>query len=369
MSQLFQPTKVGSVEVKNRVFMAPLTRSRADNDTDTPANIAIEYYAQRAGAGLIISEATQISPMGKGYIKTPGIYTDEHVKAWKKITDAVHEKGGKIFLQLWHVGRISHTSLLPDNKEPFAPSAIQADTQTFTEDGQTQCSKPKAMSIDEIKQTVQEFKDAAVRAMDAGFDGVEVHGANGYLINQFLETKSNHRTDEYGGDVKGRSKFLFEVLDAVLSVWPADKVGLRLSPTGQFNDVRDEDPVDHYLDIIKRLNPLKLAYVHFVEQFPGMEVSNQDLYTLTKLIDAWDGFYIANGDYDYLRATAAVASGRADAITFGRKYTANPDLAKRLEIGAPLNTPDEDTFYQGGEKGYIDYPFLTEEDCDKAVAA
>ena len=358
MADLFTPLKMGPNEFKNRIFMAPLTRSRADDDTDTPTDMMVEYYKQRASAGLIISEATQISPMGKGYIKTPGIYTDAHVAAWKKITDAVHSDGGKIFCQLWHVGRISHSLLLPEGEKPLAPSAIQADVQAYTSEGEQQCSIPKAMTKEDITNTISEYKNAAEKAKEAGF-----------LLNQFLEDKTNQRSDEYGGSIENRIRFLTEVIEAVCDVWPKDQVGIRLSPTGHFNDIDDSDPLSLYSAVIEMLNEKELTYLHMVEKFPGADISNKDFYILTELIKKWDGLYMANGNYNYMDGQDAVRSERADAIAYGRPFISNPDLPKRFKIGAELNTPDEATFYQGGEKGYTDYPFLQEADDKTAVAA
>jgi N-ethylmaleimide reductase len=357
MNTIFDSTRLGDFEVKNRIFMAPLTRNRAKDD-GVHSDIAIEYYRQRATAGLIISEATQISAEGKGYIKTPGIYTEEQTEKWKEIVDAVHKEGGKIFMQLWHVGRISHTSLQPEGQKPLAPSAVRADTQTYTDDGYTETSEPKAMSEEDIKRTIDDYHHAAQCAKEAGFDGVEIHAANGYLIDQFLRDKTNKREDDYGGDIKNRARFLTEVLESVLDVWPAGRVGIRLSPTGTFNDIDDSDPESLFSHVIDILNEHGIAYLHMVERFPGLGADNEDLAILKKLREQWNGFYIANGDYDVLKAKTAFQSGYADAITFGRPYIANPDLPERMQKGAPLNEPDEDTFYGGGEKGYTDYPFL-----------
>lgn len=268
MKDLFKPTSVGAIHVKNRIFMAPLTRSRAVNENDNPNDMAATYYRQRASAGLIVSEATQISPLGKGYLRTPGIYTDEHVKLWKEITDGVHAEGGKMVLQLWHVGRISHTSLLPDNRAPYAPSAIQADVETFTSNGKQRTSKPQAMTQEDIDQTIKDFHHAAQCAKDAGFDGVEVHAANGYLLNQFLCDKTNKRDDKYGGSVQNRARLLFEVLDAVKQAWSSDRIGIRLSPTGQTNDIDDSDPMKIFGYVIDEINKQNLAYLHIVERFP-----------------------------------------------------------------------------------------------------
>ncbi len=357
MTSLYEPTKVGSIDVKNRVFLAPLTRNRSKPDY-SPSDLAAEYYSQRASGGILITEASQISPEGIGYINTPGIYSEAQVEGWKVVTDAVHAKGGKIILQLWHVGRISHTSLQPGGQAPLAPSAIPAKAQTFIATGMVDVSEPRAMTDEDIKRTIADYRHAAECAKRAGFDGVEVHAANGYLINQFLTDGSNKRTDAYGGSLENRYRFLGEVMEAVLSVWPSDKVGVRLSPTGTFNDVSDSDPARIFTYVVDQLNPLGLAYMHMVEAFPGAEETPDDRAVIDAVIDAWDGFYIANGGYEKASAEAAVASGRIDAVAFGRPFLANPDLPTRLERGAPMNAPDQATFYGGGAEGYTDYPAL-----------
>lgn len=358
MSDLFSPITMGTMELKNRVFMAPLTRNRAHDDTDIPNDLAIEYYMQRASAGLIIAEGTQISRVGKGYIRTPGIYTDEQVSKWKAITNAVHDKGGKIFLQLWHVGRISHNAVLPEGQQPLAPSAIKAKAQTFVDGKMVDVSEPREMTAKEIDQLITEYKTAAKNADKAGFDGVEIHAANGYLLNQFLADGSNHRTDNYGGSVANRVRIIEQVIEAILEVFDTGRVGIRLSPTGTFNDVSHSDPVETYTAVIKSLNRYKLAYLHIVERFPSIDVSNKDLYIIQRLIEQWKGFYIANGDYNLITGQDAVKSERANAVAFGRQYIANPDLVERMQLGAELNTPDQNTFYGGGKEGYTDYPLL-----------
>ncbi len=357
MAKLFEPGTVGAVSVKNRIFMAPLTRNRARPD-GVPGDLAPLYYSQRASAGLIVSEATQISPFGKGYLNTPGIYTRDHVQGWRKVTDAVHAKGGRIFLQLWHVGRISHTSLLPGGASPVAPSAVRANTQTFTEQGFVDVSPPRALTKEEIAETIKDYRHAARCARVAGFDGVEVHAANGYLINQFLVDRTNLRKDEYGGSAENRTRFLTEAVEAVVEVWGADRVGVRLSPTGKFNDMGDSDPLETFGAAVDKLNAYGLAYLHMVEQFPGADVSEEDQGIIKELVGWWKGFYIANGDYDYTRARDVLAANKADAVAFGRPFLANPDLPERFRAGAGLNEPDQNTFYGGGAEGYTDYPFL-----------
>ena len=360
---LFEPVEMGALTLPNRVLMAPLTRNRARED-GVPADMAVTYYRQRASAGLIMTEATQISEMGKGYIDTPGIHTEEQAMKWREITDAVHAEGGRILIQLWHVGRISHTSLLPGGRQPVSSTDKAADGQTFTRNGFEDCSKPVALDADGIRETLDDYREAARLAKIAGFDAIEVHAANGYLIEQFLMDTINDRTDEYGGSVENRMRFLQEALDAVAEHWPSDRVGVRLSPLGQANDSGDSDPVAHYQPIYKMLSDRKLAYLHVVESFPGSD--NQDgrdkIETLRK---SYDGFYIANGGYDAARARDVIESGHAQAVTFGRPFIANPDLPRRMNLDAEMNEPDSDTFYGGDEKGYIDYPFLS----DSQVAA
>jgi len=358
MANLFSEGSLGAVEIRNRIFMAPLTRSRAHDETDVPSDLAITYYEQRASAGMILTEATQINPQGKGYIRTPGIYTNEHIQKWREITQAVHAKGGKIFMQLWHVGRISHSHFQPDGDAPLAPSALKPEVEVFF-DGQKQpASMPKAMSVEEIESTIEDYRKAAENAKEAGFDGVEIHAANGYLLDQFLRDKTNQRDDNYGGSLENRMRLLNEVTQAVLSIWAPNQVGVRLSPIGNQNDIADSDPLNSFTYYIEKLNTYGLAYLHMVERFPGMGTNNHDLHVQESLRKCWDGFYIANGDYDYLTAQNAVESGFADAVTFGRAYIANPDLAERFKAGVTLNEPDHDTFYQGEEKGYTDYPFM-----------
>lgn len=358
-SLLFSPLRIGTLDVPNRVFMAPLTRNRAQPD-GTPSAIAQTYYAQRASAGLIVSEGTQISALGKGYLDTPGIYDDAHVAGWRRITDAVHAAGGRIFCQIWHVGRISNVSLLPGGAAPVAPSAIPAQTRTFTATGFEPTSAPVALSLDGIAATLADYAHATRQAKAAGFDGVEIHGANGYLIDQFLQDKTNHRNDAYGGPVANRTRFLTEVVDAVVDAWEPGRVGLRLSPLGQSNDIGDSDREGLFTPVFRMLSGKGLAYLHVVEGMPGLERSAEEVAMLRRLRDAYDGTYVANGSFDAASAAAAIAGGRADAVSFGRSFIANPDLPERFRLGAALNAPDRDTFYGGGEKGYVDYPFLTD---------
>jgi N-ethylmaleimide reductase len=360
-SALFKPTQMGAIEISNRVLMAPLTRNRAFSD-GTPKDIAREYYAQRASAGLIITEATQISDIGKGYLDTPGIHSKRQVASWRSITDAVHAVGGRIFVQLWHVGRISHTSLLPEGRSPVAPSAIAANAQTFTAAGFENVSAPIALDQDGIATTIDDFRHAAQAAKDAGFDGVEVHSANGYLLDQFLQDSANKRSDRYGGSFENRARLLNEVLDAVGEIWPVDRIGVRLSPLGQANDISDSDSEALFSYVYDAISARRLAYLHVMEQFPGTEVSAEEKAMMSRLREHYDGFYIGNGGYDAASAVQAVESGHADAIAFGRPFISNPDLPERYRIGAALNEADGSTFYGGDEKGYIDYPFLNKSD-------
>ncbi|MEO0392339.1 MAG: alkene reductase [Pseudomonadota bacterium] len=357
---LFEPFQLGSISLKNRVLMAPLTRNRAQPD-GTPWQVAADYYAQRAGAGLIFTEATQIAPMGKGYVNTPGIHNDDQVAAWREITKAVHNAGGKIAVQLWHVGRISHRSLLPDEAQPLAPSAIRANSQTFTDDGMVDVSEPRAMTEDDIKQVIGQYRRAAENAKAAGFDAVEVHAANGYLLDQFLRDGSNQRDDAYGGSAENRTRLLREVVEAVIDVYGADKVGVRLSPTGGFNDMHDSNPTDTFVTAVKALNKYGLAFLHMVETFPGEDSSDADRAVLKAVRSAWTGAYIANGGFGAEDGAQAVALGHADAIAYGRPFIANPDLPRRIRQGASWNDPDDSTFYGGDEKGYTDYPTLEQQ--------
>jgi len=358
MTGLFESVQLGSMALANRIFMAPLTRNRADAN-GVPGTLATTYYEQRASAGLIITEATQISPMGKGYINTPGIHSPQQVRRWREIVDAVHTKGGHIFLQLWHVGRISHSSLLPGNVPPVAPSAIRANSQTFISTGPAQVSEPVALTLDGIARTLSDYRAAAANARQAGFDGVEIHAANGYLIDQFLRSGTNQRSDLYGGPATNRVRFLAEVVEKVLEVWEPSRVGVRLSPTGTFNDMADKNPEETFATAIKRLRSYKLGYLHIVEasQDSGPQTAAEKQ-LFASLRSQWRDFYVVNGNYDSERAEEAVRSGYADAVAFGRSFIANPDLPRRLQLRAPLNTPDPQTFYGGDSRGYTDYPFL-----------
>jgi len=361
--KLLTPVKLGALELKNRVIMAPLTRMRA-TEGDVPGELAAEYYGQRATAGLIISEATQISKLGKGYPATPGIYSDAQVSGWKKVTDAVHAKGGKMVCQLWHVGRISHSSLHPEEGMPVAPSAIAPKGKVYTSTWQlAEYETPRPLTLAEIPALIQEYVQAAKQAKAAGFDGVEVHGANGYLLDQFLHEGSNTREDQYGGSVENRCRLLLEVLQAVIPVWGADCVGVRLSPYGTFNDMSDRDTMGLFTHLIEQINPLGLSYLHLIEprstMAGGTDKLKEDQPSSSALFrPLYQGKIIAAGGFDAEGAEEFVSLGQADAIAFGRFFISNPDLPARLAQNAPLSPYDRTTFYGGGAKGYVDYPSL-----------
>lgn len=357
-TDLFDPVILGPYELKNRIVMAPLTRSRAD-DAGVPGELQATYYAQRASAGLIISEATNISPQGKGYIRTPGIWSKEHIEGWKLSTHSVHSLGGRIFLQLWHVGRVSHPDLQPGGALPVAPSAIAAQgVQAYTYEGFKPLPTPRALDIGELPGVVADYAHAAQCALEAGFDGVEIHAANGYLLQQFLSDKSNKRTDRYGGSIENRTRLVVEVVDAVTKVWPSEKVGIRLAPVTRSFDIGDSDPQPLYLSLIDQLNPFGLAYIHVVEGDTRVDRNPAGSFDLQLLRRAFSGSYIANNRYDLALATEARAKNHADLIAFGRPFISNPDLVERLRLGSPLTEADEATFYAGEAKGYIDYPRL-----------
>ncbi len=357
MNDLFSVGQLGSIAIKNRIVMAPLTRNRAGAG-GVPQAINVEYYSQRATAGLIITEATPISLMAHGYPGLPGIYTDEQVEAWKKVTRSVHEQGGKIVIQLWHVGRISHPSLLPDNALPVAPSAIKPAGQAFTAEGMQDYVTPRALALDEIPAVISDYVHAAECALKAGFDGVEVHAANGYLLDQFLRDGSNKRTDQYGGSFENRARLLIEVMHAVTEVVGSSRTGVRLSPVNPFNDMKDSDPQHLFEYVADQLNQFNLAYLHTVEGgiHGGGEHDAFDFETYRK---KFKGAYIANLGYDKERGNAAVLRGHADAVAYGVPYIANPDLVARFAQDAKLNEANPDTFYGGGAEGYTDYPFMS----------
>lgn len=355
MTDLFSPFTIDRLTLPNRIVMAPMTRNRAP-DTVATDLLAI-YYQQRASAGLIISEGAQISPQGVGYPATPGIHSKAQVEGWRKVTDAVHGAGGRIYLQLWHVGRVSH----PDfhhGELPVAPSAIAPAGQAFTYEGLKPFVTPRALERDELPGIVVQYRQAALNAMQAGFDGTEIHAANGYLLDQFLRDGSNRRDDDYGGSLENRSRLLLEVATAVCEAIGSDRVGVRISPVNEFNDMRDSDPQATFNHVASALRPLKLACLHVVEV--NMAGESSATCDMRQIRERFAGPYIANGGYDKARANKAIADGRADAVSFGVPFIANPDLVARLHLDAPLNGADPETFYGGDEKGYTDYPFLDE---------
>ena len=347
---LFSPYRLGTLQLKNRMVMAPLTRSRAE-EGNVPSSMAATYYSQRAGAGLIVTEATQASAGGQGYIATPGIHSEAQVAAWKKVTDAVHGKGGLIFMQLWHVGRISHPDFL-DGELPVAPSAIAPrGVQTYTAEGLKDIPTPRALATEEIPDIVDAFRQAAQNAKAAGFDGVEVHGANGYLLDQFLEDGTNQRTDRYGGSVENRARLLLEVIDAITLVWSSDRVGVRLSPGGTFNDMCDCKPHETFGYVVRQLALKNLAYLHLIE--PSQPPSEHPMPDLSAhyFRPLYPGTLIVAGGYTFDRANAVLKAGLADLVAFGQLFLANPDLPERFKRGAPLNTPNPATFYGGDAEG------------------
>ncbi len=347
---LFSPIQLGSLPLKNRMVMAPMTRGRAgEGDVATPT--VAKYYGQRASAGLIISEGSQVSAQAKGYPRTPGIFSDAQIAGWKLVTDAVHAQGGRIFLQLWHVGRLSHSLVQVNGELPVAPSAVKPEGELYTSAGLKPYETPRALELAEIPGVVSDFRRAAENAKRAGFDGVEIHGANGYLIDQFLRDGTNTRTDAYGGSVENRARFLKEVVEAVIPVFGADRVGVRLSPNLQtikqmsMIDSNAQATFGHTAEMLGRYG---LAYLHVMQLGDGP-------CNFLELKRRFSGLYIANGGYDAKRAAAAIEAGEADLVAFGTPFLANPDLVERFRLGAPLNTPDPTTFYQGEERGYTDY--------------
>lgn len=354
MTDLFAPLPAGALELNNRILMAPLTRCRAD-EGHIPSEIMATHYAQRASSGLLIAEATMVMEGNSAFWKEPGIYNSAQVAAWKRVTDDVHQAGGKIVLQLWHGGRACHPDL-NDGAVPVAPSAIAISNEmVYTPKGKQHYTLPRALETSEIATVVEGFANAARLAQQAGFDGVEVHGANGYLIDQFLRTGSNQRDDAYGGSLENRARFLFEVLDAVCAVWGADRVGLRISPLNSFNDMQDEDPIKLASYLAQRLNGYGLAYLHLMRA-DGSAKQQGDL--LTPVRQHYQGVLVANMGYTPEEAQQAVQSGAVDAVAFGTAYIANPDLVERIRQGAALNVADPNTFYSQGEAGYNDYPRL-----------
>lgn len=357
MTDLFSPACFGAIELSNRVVMSSLTRNRAGAG-NVPTPLAAEYYRQRASAGLILTEATPICAEGHGYPRTPGIHTPEQIAGWKQVTDAVHGAGGKIALQLWHVGRISHPDLQPDGIQPVAPSAIRPAGQVFTGQGMKDFVMPRALRTEELPALVAAYVRAARNAMDAGFDGVEVHAGNGYLLDQFLRSSTNHRTDAYGGSKENRARLLLEVMDATCSEIGSERVGVRLSPVTPFNDLSDDNPQETFDYVVAQLNPMRLAFLDVLQGTGGSPREQWLPFDYDRLRALYEGNLIRNNGYDFATAQAALSSGAADAIAFGRLLLANPDLVERFRRGAPLNPPDYATFYTVEEKGYTDYPFL-----------
>ncbi|ESR23414.1 alkene reductase [Lutibaculum baratangense] len=357
MATLFDPIKVGELELGNRILMAPLTRCRADAGR-VPSDLQVEYYRQRAGAGLILSEATSVDPMGVGYPDTPGIWSDEQVAGWRRVTDAVHEEGGLIMLQLWHVGRISDPVYL-DGALPVAPSALRPEGSVSLVRPKKDYVTPRALEASEIPAVVEAYRRGAENAKRAGFDGVEIHGANGYLIDQFLQDRSNIRTDRYGGSLENRARFMLEVTDAVLSVWSPGRVGMHLAPRGDSHTMGDSDLARTFGYVAEELGRRGLAFLCSREH-------RGDDWLTPKLKRAFGGAYIANEAFDFESAAELVASGDADAVAFGKAFIANPDLPRRFELGAPLNEWDASTFYASGPEGYIDYPTLEQANAQAA---
>lgn len=355
-SILLESVNLGALRLSNRMVMAPMTRGRAEPD-HTPNALMVEYYRQRATAGLIVTEATAISRQGFGWVGAPGIYTDAHVAGWRRVTDAVHAAGGLIVAQLWHMGRVSHPDFL-DGELPVAPSAIAAKGDTHTPKGKRDYVTPRSLTTAEIAATVMDFAKATTRAREAGFDGVEIHGANGYLVDQFIRDGSNRRTDEYGGSTVNRLRFLLEVTQAVSGAWSPDRVGVRLSPTGVYNDMHDSAPEVTFSLAAQKLSTFGLAYLHVIEALPGSFMHVEAAPVAHLLRQAFGGPLLLNGGYDAEHARAALREKRAEAITFGLPFLANPDLVRRAGEGAALNAPDFATLYTPGPKGYTDYPAL-----------
>lgn len=362
MTDLFAPLTAGPFELPHRVVMAPMTRNRA-GEGNAPSALNATYYQQRSDAAFIITEATQICPEGMGYPGTPGIHSDAQIDGWREVTDAVHEAGGRIILQMWHVGRISHPDLQPDGIDPVAPSAIRPAGEAMTLSGMKPFLTPRALDASEIEGLVEQYRVAAKNADMAGFDGVEVHGANGYLLDQFTRDSTNTRDDDYGGSLENRCRFPLAVTDAVVDVWGAERVGYRISPFQPYNDISDSDPAATFSYLVKELAKRDLLYLHMVEM--GDPADGDDFISardplFSALRDIWPNMLMTNGGYDRAKADAVIGAGLADMVSFGAPYLANPDLAERLLAGAPYNDADRATFYGGGAKGYTDYPVLGE---------
>jgi N-ethylmaleimide reductase len=357
---LFSSVQLGAYTLPNRMVMAPMTRLRADGTI--PTELMGKYYAQHASAGLIVTECTMVSPLSQGYMNVPGIYNDEQTEGWKLVTEAVHAQGGKIFLQLWHSGRIAHSALL-DGEQPIAPSAIAASGQLHTPIGKVEIETPRALQTAEIAEIVEQFRSCAVNAQEAGFDGIELHGAFGYLIDQFLQDGSNQRQDDYGGSIENRARFLLEVTEAVTKVWGGDRVGIKLSPSNTFYGMYDSNPQATFSYAIEALNPFNLAYIHLMEP-NEMDLSSRNVINpvLPVFRPIYQGTIITNGGYDKDKGNKAIASGNAELVSYGKLFLANPDLPQRFAVDAQLNQPNPKTFYGQGNKnaevGYTDYPFF-----------
>jgi N-ethylmaleimide reductase len=351
-ADLFAQYRLAELSLANRMVMAPMTRNRADQDGVVPPSM-VTYYAQRASAGLIVTESTPVAAEAVGYPSTPGIWTEQQAASWHTLTDAVHAAGGKVFVQLQHCGRISHPSLLPEGVAPVAPSPLRPTGEAVTYAGMQEFVTPRALEAREISGVVSQFHHAAEMARRAGFDGVEVHAGNGYLVDQFLRDGTNHRTDAYGGNVQNRMRLLHEILDAVCAVWPAAQVGVRVTPENQFNAMSDSDPQAHFGYVVEQLGRRRLAYLHVLEGDMATKTTTLDYRTLRWKFGAP---YLANNGYDLGRAQTAIRHGVVDLVAFGVPFLANPDLVRRYREGLPLNAADPATFYAGGEAGYTDYP-------------
>jgi N-ethylmaleimide reductase len=371
MELLFEPIRLGGLELPHRIVMAPLTRSRARQPGNVPTPLNACYYAQRASAALIISEATQVSMQGQGYAWTPGIHSREQVDGWRLVSEAVHDKGGRMFMQLWHVGRISHPALQPDQMLPVAPSALRPGGRAFIENERGEPEfvpfvTPRSLQVEEMPYLVRQYTRGARNAQRAGMDGVEVHGANGYLLDQFLQSGTNRRTDEYGGPVQNRARLLMEAVQAACEVWGPQFVGVRLAPLGTFNDMSDDNPEETFGHVAERLNDYELAYLHLVNPAAarvekGLPPEPRALRMVELIRSKYRGRLMLCGGFDRDSAETWLEMGRADVIAFGRKFIANPDLPERLRSRAPLNQDDPSTYYGGGAKGYTDYPSLAQE--------
>jgi N-ethylmaleimide reductase len=353
---LFSQYKLGDIKLSNRMVMAPMTRCRAV-EGNVPNPLAITYYVQRAQAGLIITEGSQISPQGVGYVRTPGIYSPEQIAGWRRITDAVHNAGGKIFLQLWHVGRVSHPDFL-NGELPVAPSALPVESDIHTPFGKKKIETPRALRLDEMSNLVNQFRKGASNAKVAGFDGVEIHGANGYLLDQFLRDGSNHRTDKYGGSLQNLVRFPLEVTKSVIEIFGADRVGYRISPHFQRYSIADSNPYETFSYLAKELNDLRIGYLHMIERIEEPMPVAPEARLASTIREIFKRTLILNGGYDSKKGNDAIRKGESDLIAYGTLFLANPDLPERFKKNAPLNAPDINTFYAGEEKGYIDYPSL-----------